>query len=280
MLSSNFNGSWINYSTSNASSLYYFRVGKGNLSHSEVQYKFWANDTAGNSAFGTLMSFTPLEVAAEPTAQTGGVTGTGTSGTGISPSTMGYICDLIYQFSLNNLIDYKINYSEEEFSKLKNDIYLNTGVGMPIQQLKDYIENGENICNYTLPKKPEVILPLAVTNLTKRFNISKVDISKLVDYYFPFPQFSLGQVKAPDGKEKGWISVLNIPFVVDFSDYYSEYPNALVKGIRWVFIIGIILVVILVKGSKKRRKEKSKIEKNRKNIIFELKEKNQKIYKK
>ena len=273
LLSSNFNGTWVNYSTSNVSSLYYFRVGKGNLSHSQVQYKFWANDTAGNSAFGALMSFTPLEVKAEPIAQSGGQGTQGTSGTGISPQVMSYICGEIYAFSLDNLIDYKINYSGESFIELRNGIYTDTGVMIPEQQLRDYIANGEFICNYTLPKKPEIILPLAVTNLTKKFNLSKINPAKLFDYYLPFPAFSLGQVKVQEDAEKGWISALNIPFLIQFSDYYTEYPNVLVKGTRWAFIIGLFLVIVLTKSLRKRKKEKQENEKNKSKIFLELKQK-------
>jgi len=265
LLSSNFNGTWVNYSTEGS---YSFRIGKGNLSHSQVQYRFWANDTASNEAWGNLKSFTPIEVEPEPTAQTGNGGSQGTGGTGISPQTMEYICDLLYQFSIGNLIDYKINYTEETFNQLKNDIYLNTGVGMPIQQLKDYIISGEAICNYTLPEKPKPLTIVDELNLTE--TISNIKNSSFIDTYLPFPHFTLSQVEIQKDRELGWVSLLNIPFYTEYSNEYSDYPNIEIMGIRWIFIIGVFLLIVSIKKLKKKNEEREEIKEKRKSLIFKL----------
>jgi len=265
LLSSNFNGTWVNYSTEGS---YAFRIGKGNLSHSEVQYKFWANDSAENEALGSLKSFTPLQVISEPTAQSGSVPSTGTGGTGISPQTMEYICDMIYQFSLGNLIDYKIDYPDEAFNQLRNDIYLNTGVMMPEQQLRDYITNGKAICNYTLPEKPEILAIAEGLNLTE--TISNIKNSSLIDTYLPFPHFTLSQVEIKKNKEFGWVSLLNIPFYTQYSNENSDYPNIEIMGLRWIFIIGVFLAIILIRKSRRKGKEKEEIKEKRKSLIFKL----------
>lgn len=71
-----------------------------------------------------------------------------------------------------------------------------------------------------------------------------------VDYYLPIGNINLGGINPELTK------TLNIPFKLQYSDYFTRKPDIYFVGIRWWFIGCISFLIIIVYWVRKTRKIK------------------------